>query len=476
MLNIDFSKFKDSRDVTLPLQVCSDFLPKGSLECHQLMRLLPGKRLVFKAVYDGKTVLAKVFFGSGFKRRWLREVKGTKEIAGAKVNTPSLYASIEDKVQGFAVVLFEFIEQAETLETCYELEADIEKQLGYVKSAVNIIAKLHDAGVYQKDIHLSNFLMVADGLYLIDGDQVFSDLTKEGLAENKAIDNLAMFFTQLNPWEDELVETLFGYYLYSRKLMVSHISLAAVQKKLIQHRVWREKKYIEKKVFRTCSEFNVIKNRTNFCVFSRSIEEQEVQNFINNPDAYIDCGVILKSGRTATVAKIKFAGRYCVVKRYNKKSSLHRVARSLMESRSAVTWRNGHLLQFNGIPTAAPLLLFEQKCGPFRSGSYVITEYLEGEHLFDYFSRDDQSDDAIRMAKKVAELIHRFHRCGFSHGDLKPHNIWITNNEPILIDLDGMTKNKILKHHEQLKNDDWQRLSRDLGQSPIAEILFNGVQ
>jgi tRNA A-37 threonylcarbamoyl transferase component Bud32 len=332
---------------------------------------------------------------------------------------------------------------------------------------------LHDNCVYQQDVHLNNFLIRDGAIFLIDGDQVLFKAEPPALALKKAVDNLALFFTQLYPWEDEKIEPLFNYYCSLRLSVSDEISLRAVRKQLQKRRLWRERKFLEKKIFRVCSDFNMIKNWKHYCLFSREIGVEAASNFMSDPDRFIDEGEILKSGRSATVAKICFAGKAYAVKRYNKKSNYHRLARSLKESRAAVSWRNGHLLRFNGLPTAKPILMLEQRLGKMRFGSYIITEYIPGEHAANYFSRDDQSDEAKMIAEEVAGLVGKLHKSGISHGDLKSHNIWIAENRPILIDLDGMRRNKYEIQHERLVKEDWLRLHRDLGSSGVASRLFS---
>ena len=141
-----------------------------------------------------------------------------------------------------------------------------------------------------------------------------------------------------------------------------------------------------------------------------------------------------------------------------------------MPSRAAVSWKNGHLLEFNHIPTAKPLLMLENRWGAFRGRSYVLTEYIGGIHAFDYFEQNLVATEREAMAIKINTLIKHLHQSGFVHGDLKAHNIWIKGNEPILIDLDGMEREQ-----QPLIEKDWLRLHRDLGSSDIATALFEGV-
>jgi len=142
-----------------------------------------------------------------------------------------------------------------------------------------------------------------------------------------------------------------------------------------------------------------------------------------------------------------------------------------MTSRAAVSWKNGHLLNFNHIPTAKPLLMLENRWGIFRGRSYVLTEHIEGVHAFEYFETCQESPLRESMAKQINKLVHAMHSCGFIHGDLKAHNIWIHDERPLLIDLDGMAKTS----NQQMKADDWRRLKRDLGKRDITTAIFEAA-
>ena len=460
---------------SLPAQFVVSLGGGTTLSVTQILRLLPGKRLTCRAKYEGRMVLVKLFFGSAYSRHCSREIEGVGYIEKAGVNTPRLILSAEDPSQQLAFALFEFLQQAETLQNRW-LDATTEQAKKDVfKQALGAIAQLHNHSVYQKDIHLNNFLLCDGRLYLIDGGQVFQEKAKDGVGVKESTTNVALFFAQFFPWEDSWLDVVFNYYLEARNRSLE-MPIQEVKNKVIEQRERRERKYIDNKIFRRCSEFNTIKNWSSYCVFSRIFDEKDVEELINNPDRFIERGRVLKSGRSATVAKIDFAGRTYIIKRYNKKSASHRLARSLLDSRAVVSWRNGHLLTFNGIPTAAPLLVFEQRFGVMRAGSYVVTEYIEGEHAFNFFSRDDQSEAAKLMAEKIAQLIKRLHQSGFNHGDLKSHNIWISGDKPLLIDLDGMKRNRGKKRQLKLVKKDWLRLHRDLGNSVIASILFSGQE
>ena len=60
------------------------------IECVEIYRLLPGKRIVMLARDQGEPILVKAFLGRNAKRNAAREVRGIEAIAKAGVCTPDI--------------------------------------------------------------------------------------------------------------------------------------------------------------------------------------------------------------------------------------------------------------------------------------------------------------------------------------------------------------------------------------------------
>jgi hypothetical protein len=126
--------------------------------------------------------------------------------------------------------------------------------------------------------------------------------------------------------------------------------------------------------------------------------------------------------------------RPIVVKRYNVKSPLHRVRR-WFKSRARTAWRNGHRLEFLGIPTAAPLALVEERFGPLRGRSWLVMEDCGDDDLDGAVARDGWRE--VWLDQLVA-LLGILRALGLGHGDMKATNVLIRNDVLHLIDLDAL--------------------------------------
>jgi eukaryotic-like serine/threonine-protein kinase len=77
----------------------------------------------------------------------------------------------------------------------------------------------------------------------------------------------------------------------------------------------------------------------------------------------------------------------------------------------------------------------------FDSGSadgflYYVMPYVEGETLRDKLNRETQLgiDEAVRIAREVADALDYAHRHGVIHRDIKPENILLHDGRPMVAD------------------------------------------
>jgi serine/threonine protein kinase len=71
---------------------------------------------------------------------------------------------------------------------------------------------------------------------------------------------------------------------------------------------------------------------------------------------------------------------------------------------------------------------------------FILMEYLEGASLFDVLENQPKRqlaiEDALRAGVHLGSALYYLHRVGFLHLDLKPANLILRDQVPILIDLD----------------------------------------
>jgi tRNA A-37 threonylcarbamoyl transferase component Bud32 len=161
---------------------------------------------------------------------------------------------------------------------------------------------------------------------------------------------------------------------------------------------------------------------------------------LDDPDAMMAAGDMLKDDDGDTVVRVDLAGRSLVIKRYNLKSVTHALSRAFRPSRAWRSWREGHRLCFLGINTPRPRAMIEERIGPIRRRAWIITDYCPGAAMIERLKPHvDAAAPPPAEGAALLRLMEAFHARRIKHGDFKANNLlW---NEAMgdifVIDLDA---------------------------------------
>lgn len=404
--------------------------------CEQVVRVLPGRRLVCRGAWNGRAIFAKLFFGKSAASYAKRDREGSQWLHSAQVLTPDLLHSTE-LTPKISVLIYAAIENTQNAEHYWHERPQLYDVLA--KSLVNTLAKHHSAGLIQTDLHLKNFLIqeqVADELkvYTLDGDGI-RKIGRLGI-KCKRLRNLATLFSKFDVLNDVSIPALYRQYCSAMGVYYSVADERHVIKLVwhIRHRVSRT--YADKKVFRTCTDVTVAKSFKHFHALAADVltNAQTV-----NLDTYlVDSKANLKNGNTCTVGLGDFANQRVVIKRYNIKNLWHGISRALRPSRAAVSWANAHRLIISNITTPKPLALIEDRWGCLRGRAYFLSAYVDAPDVTQFFAQQPDVELQKTAAQSLANLFLKLYLLRFAHGDCKASNIKIVHGEPVLIDLDSM--------------------------------------
>lgn len=426
------------------------------LICDEVLRIIPGKRLVFFGRWNDREVVGKIFFGRSAKQHFQREQQGIDALLHAKIPTPPLLHSDTNQDKSIHVLIFERIANAESLESYWKKHKSDPTGEPLLHALILELATQHVLGLEQADLHLKNFLVAFEKIYTLDGAGIHSH---EGpLSKKQSLENLALFFSQLGIYTHKLQQRLFETYVEARRWLIKKSDLRLLQK-TIRH--WNGSRWLDysKKIFRASTSFAKKKTLGVYSLSDRAYATPAFQAFLDNPDAAMAAGdaLLLKAGRSSTVAAVTVDQHRFAVKRYNVKSIWHGFSLLFKSSRAKLSWRLSHQLHFVGLPTAKPVAFIEKRFLGLRRQSYFIMEFVEGQRadaFFDAASLNSEQSSAI--AKRIISLFFQLARLRLSHGDLKITNILLTpQQEPVLIDLDGMREHRSSRSL-------WQRFSKDL--------------
>jgi len=419
------------------------------LDIVRWLRVLPGKRVVGEGVWNGQRVLAKLFVSAASARHWQRERDGLAALVDAGIPTPSVLAAGK-LVGGGHYLLTAFLSNARTLAEL--AAAGSEAAPALLARAATRIGQLHAHGLVHDDLHTGNFLVDGDEPLVIDGDAVRRCAAP--LPDGEADANFARFIAEA-PADAPLDALLAAYRVGNPRHAPTYEALAP---SIDSHLRWRLQDYLKKTV-RPCTLFDVQRSTRRFTAVARG-DAEWLAEALAAPDRLMAGGTLLKSGNTATVARVETGGRELAIKRYNIKSAAHALSRVWRPSRAWHSWREGHRLRFLGIDTPAPRALIEERLGPMRGRAWLVTDFLRADNLGACLAAHVEAAPPVAVGEALLRFVAKLRRWRIGHGDFKATNLlWDDDRGEIaVIDLDAMIQHKSAAAYERAWRRDRARL------------------
>ncbi len=420
----------------MPFQL---LLANGETLClTRVLRLLPHRRLVALAEFRDQTVIAKIFFDSARRAKHLsRERAGLQKLMESHIPTPALHFEGQSADHRCAVLIFDYLQEAETLETLWKNKKNVAEVYPILEKMMVELATQHVLGVLQRDLHFKNFLVDQDSIssvreavriYTLDGGSI--TCLPHVLPQSVCLPIIALFLSQCGVGVEEMQWALYQHYAKARGWWVQAADGRALFEAIERHHAKRWKRY-EKKIFRNCTDFAAVKHGFFQGVYDRQYTTPPLLAWLANPESVFHdpAGCVLKSGRSSTVIKVTWAGKDYVIKRYNIKHIFHWLRRLYRTTRAAHVWRLSQKLKLFGLPVAEPVAFLEKYRFGLHSVSYYVTTYVKKSSHFDYFTNHVQTLSCL--LKNLAKLK-------IAHGDLKMKNILVNEKEePVLIDFES---------------------------------------
>lgn len=409
------------------------------LACMQVMRSLPGKRLVFAGEYEGSKVVAKLYLDSKkAEKHWRRELDGIEVFMQCNVATADLLYAGKTEPEGYPVIVLAQLVGLQSVKQAWEA-ADNQVRDQLLRRMVMLLACHHQAGLCQEDMHLGNFMLSDDEIYSLDGAGV--KFYQNGVGKEASLDNLALYLAQLAPEWESRVADMYNLYATARDWQhgPGHESLLYRVREAREGR-WKE---FRSKLFRSCTAYTYTEYGNGFQVVANRYANSELSKLLQAPDSSFpgtECA--LKNGNTCTVWAATVGGLELVIKRYNIKNIWHGLKLRLLSGRGERSWLNGYRMIFYGVPTPNPVALLKRRSGLFPT-AYLLTERVQAVSAREWFQNQNISmEDKNGMADQIARILQILQQQRIVHGDLKASNILIADEKPMVIDLDAMRRIK----------------------------------
>ncbi len=411
------------------------------IKINEILRIIPRKRLVAKATWQGTKVVAKIFFAPlRWKRNLSRDISGINLLRESGLRAPAILHVGETAEKKGAALILELVEDAKTIgEYFEEAESASERQL-WLSRTIRAIGVCHRSGLWQSDLHMGNFLQSENHIYYLDGGGI--RVLEDSPSNDLIYRNIALFLAQFKVENDENIGTLLNEYCLENK-KINNVDKRLIAEKVREARILRISNY-EKKLFRSTTAHRNIRSIRKFVVHARDIFSSSFESFVGDPNSYIKKECIMKDGNSTTVAEFNFDGEICVIKRYNLKSLWQKMKYLFKPSRAAKCWRNSLMLRMLGVQTPRPFMIIEERLfGLLRQKAYFVCEKIEAPNLMEYFEdRQLKRSELVQIIAKFRNLFQIMIDYKISHGDMKASNFIYHNEQLIVLDLDGMKRHQ----------------------------------
>ncbi len=426
-------------------------LPEGELHLQQVLRALPNRRVVLHGRWQGKPVVVKAFLGAQAERYAQRDLRGIALFAQGQIASPALVAQYHQAQ--LVLLILQAIGNSQNAQQFFQ-QADQTQRRDLLIALSATLAKQHQAGLLQQDMHPNNFLIQqskqgqALKVYSLDGDAVAH---YKRISVAQSLRNLATLLAKFEVLcvQQTLPDCLQAYCQIRAWPPISASQQARLLALMRKLRLQMLHDYADKKVFRQCSDVRLARQQgwSMWIASDMAITGAELQQALQQAFAQPN---YLKQGNTCTVVRGWIGQQDSVIKRYNIKNFLHRLSRAWRPTRASLSWANAHRLRLLNIATPKPLALLEKRRFGWRSLAYYLSETIEGVSL-KQFAEQIPKRQQPQAAVSLAELFYRLQLIGIAHGDCKADNFKWHAKQWWILDLDSMRQHscppRALKAH-----------------------------
>ncbi|MBI4357218.1 MAG: hypothetical protein HY559_05015 [Gammaproteobacteria bacterium] len=446
------------------------------LTCTLLVRSLPKKRLTCQALWDGKKVLAKIFFPKA-RAAFQKEYHNTRRLIESGIPSQTiLWAGKGVWLTPLYVLIYAFKEDAKTFKEAWR-EAPLSQKAILFPLLLKTLARLHQQGIVQTDFHLANFLTHNREIQIIDTATL--RFLSRPLKRSEVLFELGVLLAQFPSAEDEWILGMLSPYFQERGWTLPE---AFEEKKIIE---LREKWHARicrnhlKKIFRNTSRFQCIKNWKRTIVWDKNLMSPTLLAFLENPTSFLHHRFgeieILKKASSRTTLKLHNA-HPLFIKQYRHKSLLDFLRSPGTFSKAGMSWRNAHRLISYGFSTPRPVAYFQYRLGLFKGMAYFAAEKINAQSIWEPLTTGEPHT-VQKIIQAVCHGLARMKKFRLSHGDLKISNIlWSPKGEMVLVDLDNMRQHRWEWTFKRAFALDIQRFLRNLTQTPHHELFLKAFK
>jgi len=447
---------------TLAIETLSPVRRREEVRCRRVLRAMERSRMVYDAAWEGRRIVLKVFSKFG-KARYhaMREWRGLEQLKSRQVNSPEPLF-VGRSPEGW-VVATAWLDDAVTVGNLWQTVDAAERRVETLCLVARELARQHDRGIIQRDLHLGNFMIRGREVFTLD--PAVMRFHGGPIDRLRSIGQVAQLLSLMPQDADSAIEAVFRAYADARSWAVGSQDLEQLR---ADHRRSRNQGLERglRKFLRTNRRHQAIRFGPWRGVADRKLSQAaSLDDLTARLDEAMMRGRVFKDGGTSFVSQITLGGIEVVVKRYNHKGLLHSRRHPFMGSRARRNWLNANRLFLLEIPTPRPLAYIDEYKGPLVHRSYFIAEFIRGQELHGVLRNPGVSDEQKRrLNDAVMRTLDRMAAHGITHGDLKHTNVLCDGDRIVFTDLDGMRVHRIAWLQRQSYKRDLARFLRDIPQ------------
>ncbi|MBC7821908.1 MAG: hypothetical protein IAG10_33900, partial [Planctomycetaceae bacterium] len=222
-------------------------------------------------------------------------------------------------------------------------------------------------------------------------------------------------------------------------------------------------------------------------VFDNQLASHVVELLWDDPDEFLEAGQAVSRDDYGAVARVPVHapqpdghfGKSAIglLKRFNLRGILHTLTRVLLFTRGSRSWTYGREMLSAGIGTARPLAMVEDRLGPLRFRSFVLTEQVEGTPLPEFLAKTELNTlELDRLAGQFARIWHTLGELRIVHGALHASNFLVTPQGQLkLINLDGTWRHWFDLTFLHRRDRDWLRFMKTWRGQPEIGAAFRAA-
>jgi len=431
-------------------------IKESMLRWAAILTLPHGRRIFLKRdrTKGGLRSLKYFFLPSNARKEWFIAYQSKKR----NLNIPQPLGWIE---KGHFGCTKESIYLSEAIGSGVSLieEPAIAGEGSSVDELAKTVRRIHDSGLFHKDLHAGNFLRDDRSFFLID-------LHRARILRSVSLDqrvwNLSHLFHSLRSvWgEKEHLRFLDRYFegdsISSKEkkeyLMKIHSWMVRLQK-----RQWRSR---TKRCLKESTEFSVVKKNDRIVYRRREFDLEEVIQGVEEHlriSSREPCELIKKDTKS-TVSYLKRGDKDIYVKQFIYPYGRGRWSQYLFPSKGIRAWVGGNGLKVRGVSSITPLALLERRGWSGKRESFLFMEALrDGLEMDRYILSDLEGREKKRaFVKAFAHWLSSLHQKGIYHQDMKACNVLVRENEGrwdfYLLDLEDVRLNVRVGERRLMKN------------------------